>query len=269
MSARRSTRRTGFTLIELLVVIAIIAILAAILFPVFAQAREKARQNTCISNFKQIGLAMLMYAQDWDEALPRIRTWELTSFCQPNSKSFTWKGMINPYVKSYAFWRCPSNPKNNVPSEDIDKNIMCSYAVNGIVHHGHRNSDRTPPRTLASFAEPATTMSLLESTAPCPDLGDWVGDAGTATGKGGSCGSNGTNPDWRFQQHLATLNWGMFDGHVKAMTYAALWVSGTAPPYHDMWGAWEDGGNGQPDAGQVKNGARANKNLRNMCIYLR
>src|SRR5947209_16066865 len=128
--------RRGFTLIELLVVIAIIAILAAILFPVFAQAREKARSSTCQSNFKQIGMAMVMYAQDWDEALPRIRTWELTTFCQPTSLSFTWKSMLHPYIKSYAFWRCPSNPKSNVPSEDIDKKIMCSYAVNGVVHHG-------------------------------------------------------------------------------------------------------------------------------------
>ena len=64
-------RRTGFTLIELLVVIAIIAILAAILFPVFAQAREQARMSTCLSNFKQIGLGVKMYIQDWDETYPR------------------------------------------------------------------------------------------------------------------------------------------------------------------------------------------------------
>src|SRR6266699_2776893 len=66
-------KRTGFTLIELLVVIAIIAILAAILFPVFAQAREKARQATCLSNFKQIGLGVMMYVQDWDETYPISR----------------------------------------------------------------------------------------------------------------------------------------------------------------------------------------------------
>ena len=63
-------RRYGFTLIELLVVIAIIAILAAILFPVFAQARESARKSSCLSNARQIGLAAMMYAQDWDEILP-------------------------------------------------------------------------------------------------------------------------------------------------------------------------------------------------------
>jgi prepilin-type N-terminal cleavage/methylation domain-containing protein len=70
-----TTRRKGFTLIELLVVIAIIAILAAILFPVFAKAREKARQTSCLSNVKQIGLACLMYAQDYDEVLSPRGAW--------------------------------------------------------------------------------------------------------------------------------------------------------------------------------------------------
>src|SRR6187399_946348 len=72
----RQARNSGFTLIELLVVIAIIAILAAILFPVFAQAREKARQTTCLSNNKQIGMATMMYLQDYDERFPAQRYWQ-------------------------------------------------------------------------------------------------------------------------------------------------------------------------------------------------
>ncbi len=183
--------------------------------------------------------------------------WELSSFCSPTAKSFTWKGAINPYIKSYAFWKCPSNPNNNVPSEDIDKNIMTSYAVNGIIFHGHRNSDRTPPRNLASFAEPASTMTLLESTWTCPDLGDWVGDDGC---------KDRIKP---FQKHGDILNWAFVDGHVKAMKYSALWAPGTVPPYHDMWGAWEDSGNGQPDRGQVTKGTRAITNMKTMCPYLR
>src|SRR5436309_2182636 len=86
--------RKGFTLIELLVVIAIIAILAAILFPVFAQAREKARQATCASNLKQIGTAFMMYIQDYDEMFPP------TDYDDPVQGRVTWPSIINPYVRA-------------------------------------------------------------------------------------------------------------------------------------------------------------------------
>ena len=76
-------------------------------------------------------------------------------------------------------------------------------------------------------------------------------------------------PGFRFQQHSGTLNWGFADGHVKAAKYAALWTPGVTAPYHDMWGTWEDGGNGSPDKGQIKDGARARLNLERMCLYLR
>ncbi len=102
-------KRTGFTLIELLVVIAIIAILAAILFPVFAQAREKARTVSCLSNTKQIGLATAMYAQDYDE------TFELSLYAQSLTVSpvvlVAWYDEIFPYVKSAQVFQCPSQPK--------------------------------------------------------------------------------------------------------------------------------------------------------------
>src|SRR5690242_8543722 len=100
-------RRTGFTLIELLVVIAIIAILAAILFPVFAQAREKARTAACISNGKQMGLGLMMYAQDYDERLPRVYT---ANFGPVNNGPRDWKNDIEPYVKNQGVFRCPSRP---------------------------------------------------------------------------------------------------------------------------------------------------------------
>jgi len=93
--------RKGFTLIELLVVIAIIAILAAILFPVFARAREKARQTSCLSNIKQTGLGILMYAQDYDEVLVR--------HCyQPVSGAYPWTWAIQPYVRNTQMFKCPS-----------------------------------------------------------------------------------------------------------------------------------------------------------------
>src|SRR3954467_2298116 len=98
-------RRSGFTLIELLVVIAIIAILAAILFPVFAQAREQARMSTCLSNFKQIGLGMMMYAQDYDETYPPSRVARPPGSSDCGQKVITWKTVSLPYVKNFGVYK--------------------------------------------------------------------------------------------------------------------------------------------------------------------
>jgi len=118
-----STRR-GFTLIELLVVIAIIAILAAILFPVFAQAREKARAVSCLSNTKQMGTGVLMYAQDYDEAvLPWLTCGPATAGCagaDPDRAGRFWSGKMQPYVKNggafgpTGIFKCPSFSEANL-----------------------------------------------------------------------------------------------------------------------------------------------------------
>jgi prepilin-type N-terminal cleavage/methylation domain-containing protein/prepilin-type processing-associated H-X9-DG protein len=109
-----SRSRRGFTLIELLVVIAIIAILAAILFPVFARAREKARQTSCLSNTKQIGLGFMMYAQDYDERLPAARVYGIGD----------WYNFIGPYVKNTDLFYCPSK-KGNWPGYGVPwPNVM-------------------------------------------------------------------------------------------------------------------------------------------------
>ncbi|MBI5832893.1 MAG: prepilin-type N-terminal cleavage/methylation domain-containing protein [Armatimonadetes bacterium] len=114
---RQSRRRAAFTLIELLVVIAIIAILAAILFPVFAKAREKAEQTTCASNCKQIGLAVRMYAEDYDSRLPYLAS-------QPSVTPTLGRGdlVINPYIKNThikntQIWECPSGDENYFQTE--------------------------------------------------------------------------------------------------------------------------------------------------------
>lgn len=102
------TRRSGFTLIELLVVIAIIAILAAILFPVFAKAREKARQSSCLSNIKQAGLGAMQYAQDYDERTP-MRYYN-------NGVGVQWTDAVMAYVKNTQVFTCPSISQPYPPS---------------------------------------------------------------------------------------------------------------------------------------------------------
>lgn len=97
-------RSRGFTLIELLVVIAIIAILAAILFPVFSRAREKAKQASCVSNMKQLGLAIQMYVQDYDEMFPPV------AYVLSDWASSFFPLYLDPYVKNRQLWRCPSRP---------------------------------------------------------------------------------------------------------------------------------------------------------------
>src|SRR5205823_8813212 len=96
-SCMRKVRKPAFTLIELLVVIAIIAILAAILFPVFAQAREKARMTTCVSNMRQIGTSLMMYVQDYDETYPYIR-FHLEEVVKNGNLDWVWKNAIMPYL---------------------------------------------------------------------------------------------------------------------------------------------------------------------------
>ncbi len=114
-----SRRRRAFTLIELLVVIAIIAILAAILFPVFARARESARRITCNSNLKQLGTAIMMYAQDYDETYPTGGNWHGSgpdidkNYLQGN------RAKINTYVKNEAVWHCPDDASWDTKSNPV------------------------------------------------------------------------------------------------------------------------------------------------------
>jgi prepilin-type N-terminal cleavage/methylation domain-containing protein/prepilin-type processing-associated H-X9-DG protein len=165
--------RSAFTLIELLVVIAIIAILAAILFPVFAQAREKARQTSCLSNFKQIGLGVLMYAQDSDELLPLVNYGynaagtAVAGNPQTNAK---WIDVIFPYVKSEEMYHCPSDAEN--PNYVYFKKGRTtpaagqlpqfgSYAFSQAFYSGVAGQGPSG-KTLADLAVPASTVLLAE-----------------------------------------------------------------------------------------------------------
>jgi prepilin-type N-terminal cleavage/methylation domain-containing protein/prepilin-type processing-associated H-X9-DG protein len=211
-------RRRGFTLIELLVVIAIIAILAAILFPVFAKAREKARQSSCLSNMKQLVLGGLQYAQDYDERTPAPywpgvnvagRLWGGT----PSNGYFCAMELIYPYVKNTQVYLCPSSSITN-----------CSYGPNiygfyGGIKLGTVNS---PSRTIM-WSEtwydnwgrwcvappqysPRGSGPSCDNMPPC----DWPGDANCMALTG---------------RHNGGSNYGYADGHCKWARITDTWTS--------------------------------------------
>ncbi len=118
-------QRVGFTLIELLVVIAIIAILAAILFPVFSRARENARRTSCLSNEKQIGIAIMQYLQDNDERYMNVE-----------HGLYGWFVPLQPYIKSPQVFICPSMPEGEVNGSGSPINPASDYSLNGFFTHG-------------------------------------------------------------------------------------------------------------------------------------
>jgi prepilin-type N-terminal cleavage/methylation domain-containing protein/prepilin-type processing-associated H-X9-DG protein len=147
------SRKRGFTLIELLVVIAIIAILAAILFPVFAKAREKARQASCQSNEKQLGLSFIQYTQDYDEKWPSGYN-NNTTFT-PTSALLAgagWAGQIYSYTKSTGIYKCPDDSTATIAGTPTSYPV--SYVYNSDIANG--------PITNASFSAPASTVVLAE-----------------------------------------------------------------------------------------------------------
>ena len=174
--------RHGFTLIELLVVIAIIAILAAILFPVFAKAREKARQSSCLSNVKQLMVAVLSYAQDYDEMLPGYYFSGVT-----NTSADQWFEVLTPYMKNTGILVCPSA---NTVNPGYGWNYRwISYGV------------RDPAYTVTSLGEltaPSTTVILSDSNQY------YVRGPSITTAS-----------YWPPGRHNEGANFGLADGHAK------------------------------------------------------
>ena len=226
-------RRPAFTLVELLVVIAIIAILAAILFPVFARARENGRRASCQSNLKQIGLGLIQYSQDYDEIL--IADWYGANATDgpgatfpPGASvtSYKWADAAFPYIKSEQVFTCPSATGDSAKPYVYYRNIpaggsrplneLGSYTI---VHgYGIDDATRTPPVShpistafnrqvnLSQAATPATTAWVLDGDG---DFYTRVLPAGVLDGN-------------LRERHLETINVLWLDGHVKAVKLETL-----------------------------------------------
>ena len=234
-SSRNRASKRGFTLIELLVVIAIIAILAAILFPVFAQARAKARQTACLSNTKQLGLALNMYAQDYDETLP------------PQNHNYNWaemniENLIHPYTKNMDIWACPSSrtavseaqynaaPKDRAWKVFINgQEKLASIGVNvSMFPYGDGtqlwggpgsladSSKKGQVANLAQLARVADTVCFMDSR--WPGVSAWPNQIGVNLGVPGKT------------RHSNTINIVFADGHAKAITGTPYNVNGTYNP---------------------------------------
>ncbi len=234
----RNNGRSAFTLIELLVVIAIIAILAAILFPVFARARENARRSSCQSNLKQIGLGIIQYTQDYDEKYPSSRWLNATPAAL--DQAYSWRRVIYPYTKSAQIFTCPSDVYPDRVASDSDTAQMAalpagspvflaSYSINGSTDYlgGTPLSNVNAPgyggAALAAVPNTASTIMVGEYSWVDPQI-NW----------GDGCATNAGCNGLYFKGHLGNSNFLFADGHVKALRATA-----TGAPIN-MWTIQED-----------------------------
>lgn len=245
---RPARRWAAFTLIELLVVIAIIAILAAILFPVFAQAREKARQTACLSNTKQLGLGFVQYSQDYDETLPPNGRPDTTTLPPIRLSAFE---RIIPYVKNGDILHCPDDDTGPTSpsgrycifkdqttglSSAATSFIYVSYYPTGVgsinganwgLFQGGEANPTVPPVALSEVSAPADTVAFGERRSRESEGSNWdpTLDIGTATPTGGnSYDANGTNNSGAndtagnngvTRRHSGGANYAFADGHSK------------------------------------------------------
>jgi len=201
--ALRATNRRAFTLIELLVVIAIIAILAAILFPVFAQAREKARQTSCLSNVKQIMLGEMMYAQDYEET--HSFTWGWAPTWEP------WHQQINPYIKNQNVWACPSDAwdRGGAPAVSYSQNFRYPEGSWGWAEDSPQYLMSPVAAPESSIPAPATTILVAERPNWYHQWAQgWATEVFHDTGEFNMKGGGAT-------QHNGGGNYGFCDGHAK------------------------------------------------------
>ncbi len=238
---RSQAIRPGFTLIELLVVIAIIAILAAILFPVFARARENARRSSCQSNLKQIGLGLLQYAQDYDEKFTN-------TYIDPGgagTEKRIWAQIVQPYVKSIQIFQCPSDPSTRVQSWStnpapaglgVPNPFHMSYAANLNV-----GGAQTGPVSLAAVNSPVTTVYVTDAAGTALPAAPWISATAPANPSAWilvdptNAAAQDANTDiWAapFPRHLEMVNVLYVDGHVKSQRPEKFYFANT--PWLDV-----------------------------------
>jgi prepilin-type N-terminal cleavage/methylation domain-containing protein/prepilin-type processing-associated H-X9-DG protein len=251
-------RIRGFTLIELLVVIAIIAILAAILFPVFAQAREKARAATCLSNIKQVNLGWQMYMQDYDETWI-FRPWGLAVGPGPEcdwryvcdspdtqrGSYINWWDVVKPYTKNHQIIGCPSAPNESwLRDAGWTETTNLGIGINAYPHYGLVDGNRAIESPWGGGVYPGVSLAAVSKPAQTICIGDagklwwkeyfdqwgynWLSTVPTYAGTSpwlsprmeSESGSE-WGPDDR---HSGMANVGFLDGHVKAMRPEAFYL---------------------------------------------
>ncbi len=222
-------KRTGFTLIELLVVIAIIAILAAILFPVFARARENARRASCQSNLKQITLGAIQYTQDYDEKMPLYITGGTVS---------GWADSLQPYLKSTQIYQCPSEtiaPSSDPTNGDPTLGGYTDYWIN-LYATGQSNAVFEQSASTVLFGDGVgSPVGAAYSTgggqyaAPAAGSGLWIGNNFMTTLQNATL--PGTGATSGAHRHLTGANIAFVDGHVK-------WYKGVSDTSDTMAGVY-------------------------------
>ena len=233
--------RNGFTLIELLVVIAIVTILAALLFPVFSSARRKAWQTACLSNQRQVGAALMLYLQDFDETYPNVRFEPLGNQGAGTLDQNAWSVVISPYLRNTSVMACPANPDNHILSQD--GKFPISYAANfaanprdyplpsplptsvlrALTFSGVFGNDLSPGVKASSIVRPAECIAVVEIahdhfntfTVDVPDDMAPFGDGGN--------GRLVCFADCLFTGHSGLSNYLFTDGHVKALKPTATY----------------------------------------------